>query len=166
MEKSLRLFPLFPCLPVPDGHLVATHKGPTHFVTMVDNTSAVIWGPDCGLQVWNLNTHRVIHQLGEPLALDDIQCSADGRDVYHTVGTRLVGWSTESGEMTVSVEILSGESVGESGLVTTMGVSLDGNYVAVRINHKDVLVDGCGFGYIRCQTEQGDLYYSRGMLRS
>ena len=161
-EKGMKLFPLFPCLPVPDGHLVATYKGPTHLVTMIPNSSAIIWGDDCGLQVWNINTHRVIHQLGEPLSLNDIQCPADGREVYHTEGTMLVGWSTESGNMILDLEILSEYIESESDLLTTMGVSLDGNYVAVRINHKELLLDGCGLvivdvklGKVVCTTGEG-----------
>ena len=181
-QKALRLFPLFPCLPIPDGHLIFTLNGPTHLVAMVANTdSAVIWGKECHLQVWSLSTYRVIHQLGEPLSPDDIHISTDGRGIYHTMGTRLVGWSTESGNMSVSVDILP-ENVLETveletddsynyrrssekeepKLLTTMGVSVDGNYVAVRINHNELLVDGCGLvivdvklGKVICTTGEG-----------
>ena len=166
-QKALRFFPLFPCLYIPDGHLVATHSGPTHLlVVIVANSSAIIWGPDCGLQVWSLNTHRVIHQLGEPLSLDDIQYSADGREVYHTEGIMLVGWSTDSGNMILSLDILAEEIPSESDLLTTMAVSLDGNYVAVRINDQNMLVDGCGLVIVDvrlrkvvCTTGEGCFHY-------
>ena len=162
-KKGTRLFPLFPCLPVPDGHLIFTLNGPTNLVGMITNTdTAVIWGPDCGLQVWNISTHRVIHQLGEPQSVYDIQISADGREVYHTEGIMLVGWSTDSGNMILSLDILSEEIPSETKLLTTMAVSLDGNYVAVRINDKNKLVDGCGLvivdvrlGKVICTTAEG-----------
>ena len=146
---------MIPCSPtIVNQHFKHSQiAGPGTILCALDDNRILVWGQEYGLQIWNVVTSLCCSQLGQPMNEHDIVINKAKQAVYHTSDTFLIGWSLTNGKQVTKFDLLPQISR-ERGLFDTdkyptpflnmADVSHDGEMIAVRINHEDMLINNKG----------------------
>lgn len=146
------LYPLYPCVPTVDLSLKLSRGGPTHLIGVYNKRLAVVWGLNCGLEIWQLTPKfRILYNIADDLHLHDILISPDRSLVFFVRFATLYKWSVTTGALIGQCELLrnlanvSKSTLPETDrLLTPMAAESSNSRMAVRINVKEALLDSCG----------------------
>lgn len=145
------LYPYYPCVPTIDLSLRLSKPGPTHLLGVYDRQLAVIWGPECGLEIWQLiPVHRIVYHLSDAPNLSDVILSPDCSLVFCVDSVTLYKWTVPSGTLIGQCELVqlptTGNDVPQSGLGLLSPLVADraNTSVVVRANVREALLDSCG----------------------
>ncbi|KAK2163243.1 hypothetical protein LSH36_83g04000 [Paralvinella palmiformis] len=148
---------LIPCCPtlVMPRNKYTSLPGPASVLHALPDNLIVTWGPDHGLQVWDMESttcHRHQSQTTH-WPVFDTAVNDSTKTVYYTEETQLIGWNISDGNRVLKVDLLP--HVSETGrtfdiekdkipFLSVADVSEDGQLIAVKINHSEMLLDNKG----------------------
>ena len=161
LSLGIYMLPKFPCFPCPSGYLRRTMQGPWHALGMCGDSLIVVWGKETGLEVWNATTSECLHHFCSPFTWEDTYLTSDGRYVYQTSDTKLLGWDVHTAKKVCDIDILPAVSdtgrkqntLMDDSFMTPIVVSNDRMLAAIRINKPEMLLDGKGLVLVDLRRE-------------
>lgn len=145
------LYPFYPCVPTVDLSLRLSKPGPTHLLGVYDREFAVIWGPECGLEIWQLApVHRIIYHLCNAPNLSDAILSPDCSLVFCVESVTLYKWTVSSGTLIGECDLVKPPPPGSDappsglGLLSPLVADRTNTRVVVRANVREAQLDSCG----------------------